>query len=171
LAGELLFFWHNADRPEQRTIVNRPSIINFSNGNPYAFVTSAEGYLDLYFWDGNNWYWHYAGQPPGVAAASEPAVISFVHEGEVKLYAFVTGNDGQLYEYHWSASSGWAWAAQPHSPLQGVTLASGPAATVYRHENQEQIYIFIMDSDGQLQERHWNAASGLSEWGYPHGAP
>jgi hypothetical protein len=83
--------------------------LNNNTRNMRAFMRIS-GRLFSKYWNGSSWFWQNHGMPVGVTDVSNPEAISYLEGrgGDTLLYAFVRGNDANLYGSHWNGSS-WVW--------------------------------------------------------------
>jgi hypothetical protein len=121
----------------------------------YAFVNSNDGRLLVNYWDGSAWNWADQGTPPGTTVNGTPGSISYSEGGQQRIYAFVRGNDGQLYVNYWDGS---AWNWQNQGSPSGTNVASSPSVITYSEGGVQQIYAFVLGSDGALYVNYWNGS-------------
>ena len=74
-----------------------------------VFVRGDDGRLNVAWFDGNIWQIDDLGTTPGGKIFSNVAAITYFFENSVQLiYAFVVGEDGQLYLNKWDGTQ-WSW--------------------------------------------------------------
>jgi hypothetical protein len=88
-------------------------------------------------------------------------VINYqVAGGGVDEDVFVTGTDGNVYDYHWNAAqSEWSWQ-NLKTPAPGVEVANGtsPAAVTYQGGKLWE-NVFVTGTDGNLYGISWNGST------------
>jgi hypothetical protein len=121
---------------------------------------------------GPRWLWANQGTPLGVNIAGAVGVLTMMDNptAEQRPYAFVTGNDGNLWINWWDGGA-WHWANQ--GTPQGANIAGAVGVlTMMDNPNAEQRpYAFVRGSDGHLWINWWDG--GAWHWadqGTPQGA-
>lgn len=98
----------------------------------------------------------------------------------VRLYAYVCGNDGGLYENYWDTIQ-WHWTTHGR-PSSNQAITTNPVAHVFRKELPgpdlynavDNIYVGVATADGHLWVRVWGrpAFGGTFQWQWTdHGLP
>jgi kumamolisin len=117
-----------------------------------AFVTDANGHLELNYWNGSAWQWADQGLPPGTTASSVPGVIGSTQ----LLAAFVTGANGHLELNYWNGSA-WQWADLGLPP--GTTASSFPGVITYLAGSTQLIDAFVRGANGHLELNYWSGSA------------
>ena len=139
----------------------------------YAFITGTNGKLYVNYWDGSKWRWADQGKPPrtntagippwlssSVEVSGTPGVITYrVGTEPQRIYAFVKGNDGNLYVRH-RVGSKWYWADQGWPPGTAVSPTSSPSVLTYPGGTSQRIDAFVLGIHPRLYVNHWNG----SQW-------
>jgi hypothetical protein len=120
--------WHDHGMPQnsvthQDQQVGDPAVIVYEYDGlvrPYVFVRGNDGNLYSNSWaGGDQWSW-YDHQTPQNAdtrkntIVGDPAVALYTHDGLLRPYVFVHGQDGNLYVNSWDGAK-WQWNDQ-HNP-------------------------------------------------------
>jgi hypothetical protein len=138
----------------------------------YAYVVGSDGHLYANFSTdgrGQAWSWQDLGQPDQNTEAvlfHKPSLARFRHDGEDRIYAFVRGSDGHLWNHFWR---GPRWQDQgtwgdlgPPPGAPGTTVAFGQptAAITFRfvepQRTTDRIYVFLRGSNDHLFVRYWD---------------
>src|SRR5260370_968888 len=107
--------WHWADQgvPVGTGISSTVGVLSVMDSptapqRPYAFVLGNDGDLWVNWWDGSRWHWADQGVPAGTGISSTVGVLSVMDSPTApqRPYAFVLGNDGDLWVNWWYASGG-----------------------------------------------------------------
>ncbi|HWT00947.1 MAG TPA: hypothetical protein VN256_11935 [Pyrinomonadaceae bacterium] len=121
--------------------------------NIYAFLVKG---ITLYvnYWDGSQWKWANQGKPADTGVLQTPGVITHVDSVSRRqlVYAFVRGNNGNLYVNYWDGSK-WQWANQ--GKPSGTDVGSAPSALTY-FEGKDRIYAFTSGEDGKFYANYWD---------------
>jgi hypothetical protein len=142
-----------------------------STQRPYAFVLGSDGNLWVNWWTGSEWLWANQGKPAGVNVSGPEGTVTVMDTptSTQRPYAFVLGNDGNLWVNWWTGSE-WLWADQSKpdgvniSARVGVlTVMDSPAAT-------QRPYAFVLGSDGNLWVNWWSGSWNWANQGKPDGA-
>jgi len=80
-----------------------------------------------------------------------------------KLYAFIVGNNGQLYTRYWNGSA-WSWVSLG-SPPSGTVLEGSTAVAA----RENTMHVFVRGADDHVYIRYWNGASW--QWSDQGAAP
>lgn len=140
----------------------------------YAFVTGDNGHLYMNISEnlGANSIWEDRGAPLGITLSSAPGVITYQERGKPReIYAFVAGDNGQLYTNFWDGGPDWKWKPLGAPPGTTVSKAySTPGVITYREGTKpQQIYVFVTGENGQLYMNFWD---GGPNWKWePRGTP
>src|SRR3990172_3807995 len=154
-----------------------PGVTTFrrdGNEEPHAFVREDDDRLFVCFFDTSvgRWRWEDRGLPPNARLASSPTAIASI-QAEYPLlmrflHAFVTGNNGHLFENVWDGSR-WSWINHGQ-PVWNTIVVSNPGVVTYRRtytigdvsrsDQNDQLYAFCWGSDDLLY-RFWQDAA---EW-------
>ena len=151
----------------QEYIVSEPAVIKhvFQNTIPYiyAYVVGHDGHLYVNHsadWAASTWHWRDLGQPNANTTATwlmKPGLVSFTHDGEYRIYAFVGGSNGHLWNHFWQ---GWRQQGQGNwgdlGAPTGTTVASESGVVTFRHEGTDRIYVFVRGSDNHLHVCFWD---------------
>lgn len=146
-----------------------------STGNVYVFVTAENGHLVERFYNGSQWQWLDHGTPvDGVEVKSDPsAIYGDDTVGNIIISVFVTGSDGNMYEFYRDAGNmtGQWQSRRKHS----ASIQSSPYA-VYAELTASykiRIRIFAGGSDGRLYgldcEAGDKSAGIWTDYGLPDG--
>jgi kumamolisin len=151
-------------------LTGQPGVITFSTGGYqqiYAFVSDANGNLDVNYWTGSAWRWADQGLPPGTTASDSPGVIGLPTVGTQLPYAFVTGANGHL-DVNYSVGWTWRWADQGLPP--GTTASGVPGVITYSAGGAQLIYAFVRGANGHLCVNYWNGSAwNWADQGLPPG--
>lgn len=114
--------WEDRGTPRFITlpITSAPGVITYVDADGtqriYAFVKGSDGQLYVYYRVNGTWRWTLQGTPVGTTVAGEPNVTTYrVGTQPQRIYAFVKGNDGQLYVNFWNNVT-WQWALPVVTP-------------------------------------------------------
>lgn len=154
--------WEHHGQPlTQIGVCSEPAAINHS-GLVYAYVVGDDNHL----WVRGSltdradfWMWYPLFKPHGVDVTwvLKPALVSFTHDREHRMYAFVLGSDGHLWNHFWS---GWPVRGQANwgdlgAPV-GAKVSSQAGAVTFRFEGTDRIYVFVRGSDNHLHVCFWD---------------
>ncbi len=128
------------------------------DGRPYAWVADSDGHLWQNYWTGSTWVWDDLGTPGNVASNTVTAGVGVCHTGDGRLYAFVTGSDGHLWQNYWAGST-WVWYDMG-APLNSTTLTA--AAGVGALSVDGRPYAWLTSSNGHLCQNYWE--NGAWNW-------
>jgi hypothetical protein len=132
----------------------------------YVFYRATDGTLRVNIWSGATWDWANQGQPQQSKLKGSPSALQAVYNTlrGARLYAFVAGEDGHLYENYWDGSQ-WRWT--DHGVPSNTLLATSPSAIAYWREpfgelseTFQRMQVFCVSENGNLFSRQWNG----SEW-------
>jgi hypothetical protein len=166
--GALPWQWINLGTPAPGvSYSNIPAVINYAGSGgttrENVFVTGSDG--NLYVANGANFTsWTNEGHPPGVAIANTPAAINYtLTNGTVTENVFVTGTNGELYDFRWNGTT-WAWAKPMGFPAPGVTISDSESiAPLVAINNQSgnslHEHVFVAGSDGNMYNDFWNGTT------------
>jgi hypothetical protein len=94
-----------------------------------------------------------------------------LQNGERRIYAFVPLRD-HLYVNYWTGSE-WTWddLGNPFPPESTSELTTLGCAITYQSRGKRSIREFIIGTDQQLYERHWDGMNANWTWGPAQGGP
>ena len=98
--------------PKQGATIVGPAPLTWLEGGKQriAAFTHGDGQLHENLWDGTKWQWSDLGAPAATRVTSGAGAASYDEAGKQRIWAFVLGNDGQLYARYWNGAQ-WQWAA------------------------------------------------------------
>jgi hypothetical protein len=150
--------WANQGTPPGTLAAGPPGVITYKEATKqrvYAFVTGANGHLYVNYWKGSKWQWADQGAPPGATATAAPGVITYKEATKQRIYAFVTGSNGNLYMNCWNGSR-WRWSDQGNPPFANATEA--PDVITYKEATKQRIYAFVTGSR-HLHVNYWDGSN------------
>jgi hypothetical protein len=162
--------WADQGTPAGTKTLSDPGVITYRENNIqriYVFLMGFNNRLYVHYWDGGQWRWADQGMPPGAKVSHNPGVISYVEGVTRKIYAFVKGDNGNLYVNYWDGNQ-WRWANQGKP---GIGLTGYPGVITFREADRQRIYAFIAGVNGKLYVHYWDG--GQWRWadqGTPPGA-
>jgi photosystem II stability/assembly factor-like uncharacterized protein len=146
------WLWKDQGTPENSSVAWDPAGTHY-DGRIYVFVSGADGNLHINYTYGRDWVWGNHGKPEGTTVTMEPSVVTYMEGYGQKIYAFVLGDDGNLY-VHYRSGDNWYWANQGRP--EGGAITSAPNAITYRENGVQHIMVFVQGVDGHLHANHWD---------------
>lgn len=159
--------WHWADQgvpPGPGLIAQIPAVVTYRDNagrqRIYIFVLGQNFHLYCNYWDGNSWQWADQGAPAGPGVISGAFALTHLNQnGNQLIYAFVTGDDGNVYLNYWNGFT-WQWINQGHPRSSGIMAQDrGGSAIVVG----DMVYSFVPGNDGHLYLNYQNAGAG-GQW-------
>jgi surface antigen len=148
------------------------NVSNLANSKLHAFFQGSNGHLYELSWQGSAWQWGDFGLPASGVTVSGGVGTIYFGDNNVsnlsgsRLYAFVQGNNGHLYNETWQGTA-WAWG-DLGVPASGVTLTGG-VGTIYFGDNNvsnysgSRIYAFVQGSNSHLYDENWQGTAWVWE--------
>ena len=170
------WIWANQAKPPGVNIAGLDSIITVmdtpaSPQRPYAFVVGTDNNLWVNWWTGSQWIWANQGKPSGVNIAGPEGALTVMDTptSPQRPYAFVQGNDGNLWVNWWTGSQ-WIWANQAKPPEVDITGRVGVITVMDSRTSPQRPYAFVQGSDGNLWVNWWTGSQWIwANQGKPSG--
>ncbi|HLG77724.1 MAG TPA: hypothetical protein VKX46_15005 [Ktedonobacteraceae bacterium] len=171
------------------TLAAPPQYVNFV-GSPtgFTYVSNNTPYHSIFVLGSNNHLYNYTSAvggswtltdvsvgltPAGVTLTGTPSADAFVANGALMQHAEMVGSNGHLYEF-WEDGGG-SWEINDLSAKAGTSavVTSSPWGLTYTLQGQTIVHhsIYVITSDGHLQEFYWSSNASGSWSLYDHGLP
>ncbi len=158
--------WADLGRPSTAELRGTPDVISYPGSDQkqkiYAFARGEDDQLYVAYKSGNHWRWSNQGKPFGVNLSGNPSVITYEDmNGRQRIYAFIQGENGQLYVNFWDGFQ-WRWANQGKPSNTRVSHFPMSAITYQDVNLKNKIYVFMRGDDGSLYVNYWDGF----RWGW-----
>ena len=150
----------------------------------YVGLATKDGNLWVRVWgrpaSGGNFQWQWVNHglarksnSTQIKVVSEPAITTYSVNGKQRIYLFVRGDDGSLYERYWDGTPNqfdtnltqntWHWT-EHGQPSSTVKVASAPVIQLFPSDPTRDFCVFVVGSDGGLYLRRWNNTTKQWLW-------
>jgi len=154
--------WDNLGEPPDPVNVHGPGGVltvkdtPASSQRPYVFMPGNDANLWVNWWTGSAWRWDSLGRPEGVSVRSLLGVLTVMDSATSaqRPYAFVLGNDGNLWVNWWIGEWRWSSLGKPPDPVS-ISSPVGVATVMDTPISPQRPYVFVLGSDGNLWVNWW----------------
>jgi hypothetical protein len=156
--------WEDQGLPPTTNSVAGPvAVYQTTMDRIYVFVLGNDGQLYDKYWDGQLWsQWESQGMPPGKSGVvTGPTAV--YRSASDRIYLFVEGGDGQLYDKYWDGQQWSQWESRGVPPPGGPFGTLSGLSAVYQ-PTLDRIFVFGVGVDLHLWDNHWDGQANNWQW-------